>query len=182
MTEGRRAKWLLAVVLITSAALLGFLRWAGRVAAETGQAGTDGAAIDAGPGAAGAAARADAATGPDLSFYKVLGGGGGAKQKIAPAPGDGRALRPDPGDHAVPTGAFIVQVMATRDEEEAKRLVDRLARRGYPAAVLSENAGGAALYRVRVGSYKERVSADAMAAKLRERERLEPWVLQESAR
>ncbi len=176
MTEARRAKWLVAVVVLTSVALLGLLRWAGRVAAEPGPAG---AAVDAGPGAP---TQAGAATGPDLTFYKVLGGGGGSKPKSAAVPGDGRALRPDPGDHAVPTGAFIVQVMATRDEDQAKSLADRLARRGYPAAVLSENSGGAVLYRVRVGSYKERVSADAMAGKLRERERLDPWVLQESAR
>jgi cell division septation protein DedD len=181
MTDARRAKWLVAVVVITCGALLGLLRWAGRVAAEPGPAGTDAAAIAA-AGVPGAPAQAGATAGPDLSFYKVLGAGGGAKPKSAAAPVDGRALRPDPGDHTVPTGAFIVQVMATRDQDQAKGLVDRLARRGYPAAVLSENAGGAPLYRVRVGSYKERVSADAMATKLRERERLEPWVLQEAAR
>lgn len=180
MTEARRTKWLLAAVVITSVALLGLLRWAGRVAAAPSPDPESAAAIvlaDAGPGAP---ARAGTAPGVDLSFYRALGTAA-PRPKSAPAAGDGRALRPDPGDRSAPTGAYLVQVLATRDEEEARRLADRLARRGYPAAVVADSAAGAALWRVRVGRYKERVSADAMADKLRERERLEPWVLQEAA-
>lgn len=181
MSEARRAQWLLAVVVITSGALLGLLRWAGRLAAEPASGAPEAAAFDPGPGLPAVPAQAATGTGVDLSFYRALGGAT-SKPKSATSQADGRALRADPADRGVPTGAFIVQVMATRDEAEAKRLVDRLARRGYPAASVAENAGGAALYRVRVGSYKERVSAEAMADKLRERERLTPWVLQESAR
>jgi cell division septation protein DedD len=177
MTEVRRARWLIALVVITSGALLGLLRWAGRVAAAPSPASE--AVADGLPVADGSGTPAPAGAGVDLSFYRALGSGGGARPKNAP-PAEGRALRPDPSAFAAPAGAFLVQVMATRDEDQAKRLVDRLARRGYPAAVLSENSGGAPLYRVRVGRYKERVSADAMAGKLRERERLEPWVLQET--
>ena len=176
MTEARRARWLLALVVITSGVLLGLLRWAGRVAAEPA------AAVDAtstGIGA-GAPAQAGSAGTVDLSFYRALGGSGAPRQRNAPAP-DGRALRPDPGDRTAPGGAYVVQVMASRDEDQAKRLVDRLARRGYPAAVIADNASSGAVYHVRVGRYKERVSAEAMAGKLRDKARLDVWVLQESA-
>ncbi|HKQ96418.1 MAG TPA: SPOR domain-containing protein [Candidatus Polarisedimenticolia bacterium] len=175
MTETRRAKWLLAIVVMTSGALLGLLRWAGRAAAapETPE---ETVAVEVGK-----PVTAGTTPGLDLSFYRVLGGGSGRRSGATAPPPDTRGLRPDPGERAAPTGAYIVQVMATRDEAQAKRLVDRLARRGYPAAVLDDAAAGGALFRVRVGRYKERASADAMADKLRDRERLEPWVLQEAA-
>jgi cell division septation protein DedD len=88
-------------------------------------------------------------------------------------------MRPAPGDIVAPVGAYVVQVMATRDRKQAERLHDRLSRRGYPSSIVEDDMPGGAIYRVRIGRWKERGPADAMARTIRDKEGLEPWVLQE---
>jgi sporulation related protein len=173
MSGPRRVRGAVLMVLIASAALLGLARWAGRFAARG--AGERAGARGADP------TLATTAAGADLSFYRALGGGGTAPGGRGTGPSsDGRSIRPAPGDLVAPGGAYVVQVMATRDEAQAERTRDRLARHGYPAAVAIDEMPGGAIYRVRVGRWKERGPAEAMAKTLREKERLEPWVLQEA--
>lgn len=172
MSAGGSARTLLVAVLVTTAALVVAARWAGRIAGRAVAEGT--------PARSGAPARADAAATPDLSFYRALGGAASAPGGRASAPpADGRALRPAPGDAVTPSGAYVVQVMATRDERQADRLHDRLSRRGYASSIDVEEKPGGSIYRVRIGRWKERAPADAMAKTLRDKEGLEPWVLQE---
>lgn len=171
MSAGPRTRVLLIAVLATTLALVGLLRWAGRVAGR--------AALEGAPARSGEPAKAGAAAGtPDLSFYRALGGGGTAGRRD-PAPAEGRSIRPAPGDVVAPLGAYVVQVMATRDERQAERLHDRLSRRGYAASIAADELPGGTIYRVRIGRWKERGPADAMAETLRDKEGLEPWVLQE---
>lgn len=171
MTEGRRLRFLLVAVAGVSLLLLLAARWAGRLA------GSDVAARHA---QGGAAARADAAAGtPDLSFYRTLGAAPAPGRKGGSAPSE-PVLRPAPGD-AVPSGsAYVVQALATRDERQAKRLRDRLAGRGLPATIVQDDSGELTVYRVRIGRWKERASAETVAARLREQDGLEPWVLQDT--
>ena len=174
MSGPRRVRAAVVMVLIASAALLGLSRWAGRFAAR-------GAGERTGTSAADPALATTAGGAADLSFYRALGGGGTAPGRRGTAPpSDGRSIRPAPGDLVAPGGAYVVQVMATRDEAQAGRMQDRLARRGYPAAVAIDEMPGGAIYRVRVGRWKERGPAEAMAKTLREKVGLEPWVLQEA--
>jgi cell division septation protein DedD len=173
MSASRRTRVLLAAVFGTTLALVGLLRWAGRIAGR--------AALSAAPARSGDPARAGAAAGtPELSFYRALGGGGAAPGRRDAAPlAEGRSMRPAPGDVVAPVGAYVVQVMATRDQKQAERLHDRLSRRGYASSIVADDVPGGPIYRVRIGRWKERGPADAMAKAIRDKEGLEPWVLQE---
>jgi cell division septation protein DedD len=158
-------------VAITTTILLGLSRWSGRLVSGRLPART----ADHGAAEAGAAAGT-----PDLTFYRALGGAT-APGRHTPAPPPDPALRPAPGDLVAPGGAFVVQVLATNDEAQAKRLRDRLASRGYPASIAEDESGPAPVWRVRLGRWRERGPAEAMAGKVRKQEGLEPWVLQEQA-
>jgi cell division septation protein DedD len=170
VSANRGPRALLVAVCVTTAALVGLARWAGRIAGHVAAGRT--------PPRSGAPARADAAT-PELSFYHAIGGGAGTNGRAPTPPADGRGMRPAPGDAVAPTGAYVVQVLATRDKREADRMHDRLSRRGYASSIDTDDAPGGPIYRVRVGRWKERGPADAMAKTLREKEGLEPWILQE---
>lgn len=56
-------------------------------------------------------------------------------------------------------------------------MVKRLAGKGYSAYVLAPSAGTPTMYRVRVGKFKERREADAVAARLQKEEQFKPWIV-----
>jgi cell division septation protein DedD len=68
---------------------------------------------------------------------------------------------------------WVIQVAAVRTRSEADGLAKSLGAKGYTAFVLSGNAN---VFRVRVGGYKSKRDAEAVAAKLRREERINPWV------
>jgi len=172
MSAGSRTRVLLIAVFGTTVALVGLLRWAGHVAGR--------AATGAAPARSGDPARAGAAEGtPELSFYRALGAGAAPGRRDPAPPADGRSMRPAPGDVVAPVGAYVVQVMATRDQDQAARMQDRLSRHGYASSIVKDDVQGGPIYRVRIGRWKERGPADAMAKTIRDKEGLEPWVLQE---
>lgn len=77
-----------------------------------------------------------------------------------------------------PAGSgFEIQVAALRLRGEADAIVKRLATKGYPAYVVTPAKGSPAMFRVRVGKYKERREADTIAAKLQKEEQFKPWVV-----
>jgi cell division septation protein DedD len=77
-----------------------------------------------------------------------------------------------------PAGSgFEIQVAALRLRGEADAIVKRLASKGYPAYVVPPAKGSPAMFRVRVGKYKERREADTIAAKLQKEEQFKPWVV-----
>ena len=177
MSAGSRPRVLLIAVFGTTLALVGLVRWAGRIA---GRAAVSAAPARSGPPArTGEPARA-AAGAPELSFYRALGrGAAAAGGRDAAPPAEGRSMSPAPGDVVAPVGAYLVQVMATRNQGQAERLHDRLSRRGYASSIVEDDMPGGPIYRVRIGRWKERGPADAMAKTIRDKEGLEPWVLQE---
>lgn len=72
---------------------------------------------------------------------------------------------------------LYVQVLATRHQEAAVRLRERLSGRNYPATVVSlPDAQGRMLYRVRVGGYQTREEAKRVAVRLENEERLKTWI------
>jgi hypothetical protein len=157
----RRARGPILAVLITSALLLGGARLIGRVAASRQ------------PGRGGASGSPQQAA-VDLSFYRVLGD---APPK---AKGSDSTLRAAPGDLVPEKGIYVVQVLASADEEQAKRMKERLAAKGFQASSLQDTASGA--WRVRVGRWAERGPAEAMAERIRKATGLQPWVLREGER
>jgi cell division septation protein DedD len=79
---------------------------------------------------------------------------------------------------AEPPGAgFAIQVAALRERDEADVIVKRLAGKGYPAYVVAPIKGAPAVYRVRVGKFKDRHEADTVAARLQKEEQFKPWVV-----
>jgi len=173
LTESGRLRFLVVTVVGASLLLVLAARWTGRLAA--------GGDLAAGrrPHSSGAATRAGAGA-PDLTFYRTLGAAPAPGRRAAGAGAAEPILRPAPGD-AVPAGtAYVVQALATRDESQARRLRDRLASRGMPAVVVEDDSGDTPIYRVRVGRWRERATAEALAGRLRSKEGLDPWVLQEA--
>jgi cell division septation protein DedD len=165
----RRAGRPIVAVLVTSALLLAGARWLSRVAASRG------------PGEKGASgATQKAAAVPGLTFYETLGDAPPARAKAGTrAPGES-ALRAAPGDIVPAEGIYVVQVASGGDEARAKTVRDRLASKGFPAAVIQDDDGR--LWRVRVGRWKDRGPAEAMAERIRKEAGLQVWVLREGER
>jgi cell division protein FtsN len=164
-----RLRVLLGGVAALSLALLFGSRWAGRFASADRTADRR--------ASSGAAAQAGVAP---FSFYKTLGPSAAGGKRTTPPAGD-TTLSPSPGDAVHAPGAFVVQALVTRDEAQAHRLRDRLAAKGLPAAVVGGEADAAPIFRVRVGRWRDRGPAEAVATRLREQEHLDTWVLQEAA-
>ena len=68
-----------------------------------------------------------------------------------------------------------MQVAATRDRGEADTIAKRLTGKGYPAFVTTP-ASGPQMFRVRVGTYKDRREAETVAVRLEREEQFKPWV------
>jgi cell division septation protein DedD len=78
---------------------------------------------------------------------------------------------------AEPAGdGFALQVTALRERGEAEAIAKRLSSRGYAAYVMKPAAGAPSVYRVRVGKFKTRREAEAVATKLQKEEQFTPWI------
>ena len=77
-----------------------------------------------------------------------------------------------------PTGpGFAVQVSVFPDRRTADTMAKRLIGKGYRAYGTGPvNAGSRTLYRVRVGKFKDRHEADAVAHRLATEEQYTPWI------
>ena len=72
---------------------------------------------------------------------------------------------------------YAIQLAALGKRDEADAIARRLAAKGYPAYVMAPEAGAPAMFRVRVGKFKERREAEGMAAKLEKEEQFKPWIV-----
>ena len=77
-----------------------------------------------------------------------------------------------------PSGpGFAVQVMIFDSRREADVLATQLISKGYPAFVVDPAKGTArAIYRVRVGKYRNRKDAEEISARLEKNEQFKPWI------
>lgn len=78
---------------------------------------------------------------------------------------------------AIDQAGFAVQVAALGSRSDAAALAQRLSGKGYDAYLVAPAAGGAAVYRVRVGPFKNRQEADVVARRLEKEEKFKPWVI-----
>jgi cell division septation protein DedD len=78
------------------------------------------------------------------------------------------AASPTPGG-----GTWTVQAYATNDTVRAVMVARTLRAKGYDASTATKQIGGVTWYTVRVGRFRDRVTAKAMETKLREEEGLE---------
>ena len=79
---------------------------------------------------------------------------------------------------APPAAPYTVQVAAVRSRGEADGIVKQLKTKGYDAYVFApDGAARPDVFRVRIGSYKDKRQADMLAERLlREEKRYKPWI------
>jgi cell division septation protein DedD len=77
-------------------------------------------------------------------------------------------------------GRFVVQVGAFGESATAERLAKRLRHKGWQVTVSPGARAGESRWRVRVGPHPTREQAAEAAAKLKAREKLPTWVLDEN--
>lgn len=176
MSRVRRVRFLAVAVLALAALLIVLSRRVGQGGAGAGDPVRRGATAADGTGSR--TGRAAAAAVPDLSFWEKLGETRSGQGSSAAPPGRSRLNGED--TEAPPAGAFVIQVLATRDAAQANQVRKQVVDLGLPARVIEAEADGKAIYRVRVGSYRERRTAVAWARKIEARIGLTPWVLQEA--
>jgi cell division septation protein DedD len=97
-----------------------------------------------------------------------------SKASAAPAPPDASV----DASLAEPSGSgFVLQISALNERGPAELIAKRLSAKGYAAYVTSPAAGAPArMYRVRIGKFKTRREAEAIAAKVEKEEQIKPWI------
>jgi DedD protein len=96
----------------------------------------------------------------------------------APAASSPAPAASGPPVRAEPTGpGYAIQLAALRQREEADVIARRLAGKGYAAYVLTPETGAPAVFRVRVGKFKDRREAESVAARLKQEEQFNPWIV-----
>jgi cell division protein FtsN len=101
-----------------------------------------------------------------------------APKPVAAAPKEKESEVPAPPASAPPArgDGYAIQVAALRESGEADVIAKRLVSKGYDAYVLTPPGGTPNVYRVRVGSFKTRRDAEAIASKLQQEEQFKPWI------
>jgi cell division septation protein DedD len=79
--------------------------------------------------------------------------------------------------NAPDASGFAIQVAALRQRAEAESVARGLTTKGYPAYVMNPDAGAPAVFRVRVGKFKDRREAESVAARLQKEEQFKPWIV-----
>ncbi len=129
----------------------------------------------------------------DLTYSKRLGSADPPRDDLRPAPSAPTTTQPAPpapkasGQAATTAAAapsaaeppgrgFAIQLAALRQRDEADAIARRLTAKGYQAYVMTPDRGAPAVFRVRVGKFKERREAEAVAARLKQEEQFNPWI------
>ena len=84
---------------------------------------------------------------------------------------------PRPAAAVTQSGGFLVQVAAYSERARADALVGSLRQKGYNAEVATDSSSGRTLYKVRVGGFPDRASADRTKERLVREEKQQAWVL-----
>jgi DedD protein len=143
------------------------------------------------PVASSSGSEAPASAAEDLSYPARLGSAAPPREVLreAPAAPPGPAARtatappatPAPAASGVPNepagDGFAIQLAALGKREEAEGIVRRLAGKGYSAYLMAPAAGAPAVYRVRVGKFKDRREAESVSARLQKEEQFKPWIV-----
>jgi len=142
------------------------------------------------PVASSSGSEAPASASEDLSYPNRLGTGDAPREVLreTPVPPRVPARQADPAPAppapavtdvaAEPAGdGFAIQLAALGKREEAESIVRRLAGKGYSAYLMAPATGAPAVYRVRVGKFKDRREAESVSARLQKEEQFKPWIV-----
>lgn len=107
--------------------------------------------------------------GPDSKPLDAVPGGEG--QPVAEAGADETVAAPDPAavgsEDATAGGVYTVQVLATRNSNEADAMRNSLEKKGVEAFIAPVEDAGGSWYRVRIGRYADAAGARRMAERCR---------------
>ncbi len=98
-----------------------------------------------------------------------------APPQTSPAPAPSQTVKPAPTQVSQNDG-LVIQVLSTRDEARAKRILNQLKQGGYPAFLSPVEVGSQVNYRVRVGPYRERPPAVKAASEVNSKFKLDTWI------
>jgi len=85
-------------------------------------------------------------------------------------------VAPQPAPAAPAGDGYAIQVAAPLDQGDANAMARRLSSKGYSAFVLPLTETTPMRYRVRVGKFKTKREAEAIAARLQKEEQFKPWI------
>ncbi|MCB1057928.1 MAG: SPOR domain-containing protein [Acidobacteria bacterium] len=71
---------------------------------------------------------------------------------------------------------LYIQVFSSRDEAQANKVLERLKGGGFAAFLSPVEVDNQTMYRVRVGPFADRASAEQVAQKVRSSQRLDTWI------
>jgi cell division protein FtsN len=129
----------------------------------------------------------------DLSYFNRLEKASPAPEQLkaaapkpTPTPTPAPADRPPPAPSKAPAptvpaanradgDAWAVQIAALNARGDAEAIAKQMSSKGYTAYVVAP-ATGTTVYRVRIGTFKTKHEAEAVAARLQKEEQFKPWV------
>jgi len=79
-----------------------------------------------------------------------------------------------------PASGFAIQVAAVHERGEADRMAAKLSQQGYSSYVVSGDGAAAGFYRVRIGAFPDRHTADEVAKKIELADGAKPWIVPET--
>jgi cell division septation protein DedD len=143
--------------------------------------------------ASGTGGKAPASASEDLSYpnrlgnpepvRETLGAASGPRTEPVAAPPRAAAApaSQEPSAQSVPSepagDGYSIQLAALGKRAEAESIVRRLIDKGYSAYLMAPSAGAPAVFRVRVGKFKERREAESVSARLQKEEQFKPWIV-----
>lgn len=96
-------------------------------------------------------------------------------EQVATTPGT--PLPAGAGAEASPVPDYVViQVFSSNDESQARRVVSRLRKAGYPAILSPVEVDSRILHRVRIGPYSDRDEAKVVAQSVERTFKLDTWI------
>jgi len=95
-----------------------------------------------------------------------------AARPAAPAAAGPAAAEPAP----PAAGEVVIQVLSSRDREQAQSMVERLLASGRDAYLSPVESGGQTLYRVRIGPFADRAQAQRVADEVRRQFKVDTWI------
>ena len=98
-----------------------------------------------------------------------------------PPPPAVRSAPPPTSQRSVPAPVsaqegLVIQVLSTRDESRADRILGQLRQGGYKAFLSPVTVGTQVNYRVRIGPFKERPPAEKVAQEVNRKYKLDTWI------
>lgn len=96
-----------------------------------------------------------------------------APEKPAERPAERPAREADPAPAA---GKLVIQVFSSPDQDQAEKIRDRLVAAGQKAFLSPIRSAGRTMYRVRIGPFDSRESAEKAASRVRKDQRLDTWI------